>query len=322
MSSLDCLQPHAPTPPAPADGHAHSHSHGAGHSHVHIDPASHRPEQRRALVLCIALTAAMMVVEIVGSWWTGSLMLLSDAAHMLSHAVALGISYVALRLAGRAPSDRTHYGWYRAEILAAFLNGLGVLVLSIWIAVEAVHRFQEPRAIEGPEMTLIALLGLAVNVATAFILGKAGATDLNTKSAFLHMLGDTLSSVAIVVGGLVLWGTGWMWIDPALSLLVTVVVLIWGFGLLRESTSILLERTPKDLDTDEVRTSILSSVPEIVDVHDLHIWEITSGYVCLTAHVVVSDLPVSETHVIHEAAREHLRQSFGVGHVTLQFESH
>lgn len=319
MSTPHCHSPHAPT--LPTSHGEHGHSHGAGHSHVHIDPAHHRPEQRRALFLCIALTVTMMVVEIVGGWWTGSLMLLSDAAHMLSHAVALGISYVALRLAGRSPSDRSHYGWYRAEILAAFLNGLGILVLSGWIALEALHRFREPRVVDGPEMTLIALLGLGVNVTTAVILGKAGANDLNTRSAFLHMLGDTLSSVAIVIGGLVLWGTGWLWIDPALSLLVTALVLWWGVGLLRDSTSILLERTPKNIETEAVRTSIVETVPEILDVHDLHIWEITSGYVCLTAHVVVDDVPVSVTHAIHAAASEHLRESFGVGHVTLQFET-
>ena len=155
-----------------------------------------------------------MVIEVVGGVLTGSLMLISDAAHMLSHAVALFISYVAIRLAAQPVGEASHYGHYRAEILGAFLNGLGLLVLTGWILWEAIHRFVEPVAVAGGEMTLIALFGLAVNVLTAVILARAGTDDLNTKSAFLHMLGDMFSSVAIVVGGLVLWRTGWTWVDP------------------------------------------------------------------------------------------------------------
>jgi cobalt-zinc-cadmium efflux system protein len=281
----------------------------------------HRPRQRRALLICVALTTAAMFVEIAGGLWTNSLMLLSDAAHMLSHALALGISYAAVRLAGRAPSARSHYGLFRAEILGALVNGLGLLVFTAWIGWEAIERMLTPEPILGAEMTLIAIFGLAVNVGTAVILHRAGAEDLNTRSAFLHMLGDTLSSVAIVAGGVVVWATSWTWIDPVLSVLVALVILWWSIGLLRQSASILLERTPAHLDANEVRTALVEEVDEVLDVHDLHLWEITSGYVCMTAHLVVRDLRLSETHGVRAAACELVRERYHVGHATLQMEA-
>jgi cobalt-zinc-cadmium efflux system protein len=170
-------------------------------------------------------------------------------------------------------------------------------------------------------MTAVATLGLVVNLVTAVILARAGAEDLNTRSAYVHMLGDTLSSVAIVAGGAVLWATGWTWIDPALSLLVAGVILIWGVGLVRRSVSILLELAPRDADPAVVRGALLEGVPDLLDVHDLHVWEITSGYRCLTAHLVLSDRPVSETGPIQESVRRIARERFRVGHVTLQVET-
>jgi cobalt-zinc-cadmium efflux system protein len=317
-----CDHPHEPL----AGGHHHGHEehrpHSHSHAHSHASAASvHRPEQRRALVLCIALTTAMMVVEVAGGLWTGSLMLLSDAVHMLSHSAALLVSYVALRLADQQYKDRSHYGLYRTEILGALLNGMGVLVLTGWIAWEAFARFSEPSHVHGGEMTAIAFLGLLVNVATAVILARSGAEDLNTRSAFLHMLGDTLSSVAIVIGGLVLWATGLTWIDPALSLLVAVVILIWGYRLLKESCGILLELAPKGREPDVVRREVLAACAGARDMHDLHVWEITSGYVCLTAHVVTDDVPLSQTQELLDEIATFLRERFHITHVTLQLES-
>lgn len=324
MTPENCAPRHTPLPDGGHGGHGHGgHGHG-GHAHGHAHGSVlhvHRPRQRRALLLCIALTTAMMVAEIVGSVWTGSLMLLSDAAHMLSHSLALFVSYVALRLSSRPRGKRSHYGFYRAEILGAFLNGLGVLGFTGFIAYEAFERLADPVHVLGGEMMLIAGLGLAVNVATAVILARAGAQDLNTKSAYLHMLGDTLSSAAIVVGGAVLWGTGWMWIDPVLSLIVAAVVLVWGLGLLRESAAILMELAPESADASTVRQAVIEGVPEVLDAHDLHVWEITSGYVCMTAHLVVQDVPVSETGAIHDAVSKLVHDRFRVGHVTLQLES-
>lgn len=292
---------------------------GAGHSHGH--GGDHRPRQRRALLVCIALTGSMLVVEVMGGLWTGSLMLLSDAVHMLSHALALGVSYLALWLASRPPRARWHFGFYRAEILGALLNGVGVLLFSLWIAVEAFQRFRNPQAVLGGEMTAIAALGLAANLATAVILARAGAEDLNTKSAFLHMLGDTLSSVVIVIGGGVLWATGAWWIDPALSVLVAAVVLYWSFNLLRQSLAILMEASPAHIDPEQIRRHLVESAEEVLDAHDLHVWEITSGYVCLTAHLVVADAPLSDLEPMRARLAHELRERFHVGHATLQIET-
>ena len=310
---------HAHRPMVGAHDHDHAHSHGHGHSHSHTHDV-HRPEQRRALVTCIVLTTAMMVVEIIGGLWTGSLMLLSDAAHMLSHTAALFVSYAALRLAERQYDGRSHFGMYRAEILGALFNGLTVLAFTGWIAYEAVTRFFVPEHVHGGELTLIASLGLVVNLATAIILGRAGAEDLNTRSAFLHMLGDTLSSVAIVIGGIVLWFTGWNWIDPILSLVVACVILVWGVGLLRQSCSILLELAPKGRDPETVRKAVLEACPDALDLHDVHVWQITSGYVCMTAHVVTDDVPLSQTTALQEQIAQLLEERFHIAHVTLQVE--
>ncbi len=307
-----CEHPHRPL--------AKSLEHGAGHHHGHTH-ALHRPEQRRALVLCIVLTTAMMIVEIIGGLWTGSLMLLSDAVHMLSHSAALLVSYVALRLADRQYKDRSHYGLYRTEILGALLNGVGILVLTGWIGWEAIARFSNPGHVHGGEMTIIAAMGLVVNLATAVILGRSGAEDLNTRSAFLHMLGDTLSSVAIVIGGIVLWMTDIQWIDPALSLLVAAVILIWGYRLLKESCAILLELAPKGREPELVRREVLAACPAARDMHDLHVWEITSDYVCLTAHVVCDDVPLSQTEGLLDEITAFLHDRFHITHVTLQMES-
>jgi cobalt-zinc-cadmium efflux system protein len=268
----------------------------------------------------MVLTIVTMVAELVGGAWTGSLMLLSDAVHMLSHAVSLGISYLAIWMATRPRTARSHYGLYRSEILASLLNGLGLLALSGIIVYESIERLQDPVSIRGVEMIAVAAVGLVVNVITAWILARSGAEDLNTRSAFLHMLGDLFSSAAIVVGGIVLIGTGWFWLDPLLSMLIALVILWWAVGLLRSSCSILLERAPEGVEPDEVLAA-MHAEPGVKEVHDLHVWEITSGYICLTAHVVVEDRRVSETHDLRDALCHCLWTRFRVAHVTLQLEA-
>ncbi|TAJ03277.1 MAG: cation transporter [Planctomycetota bacterium] len=324
-SSPDCDQRHGPLARGAhghSHGHAHDHGHG-GHSHEHgeHDPSGASARSRRALGLCIALTLAMMAVEIVGGLWTDSLMLLSDAAHMASHAVALLVSWGAFHISALPRDSRSHFGLHRAEILAALANGVGLLAFTVWIAWEAFARFSSSAPVAGPQMTAIAALGLGVNLLTAWILHRAGAEDLNTRSAFLHMLGDTLSSVAIVIGGVVLWATGWQWIDPALSLLVAAVIVWWGFGLLRQALRILLEQTPEHIEPDRVRDAILAGVPAVRDVHDLHVWEITSGYVCLMAHLVVDDQPLADAERVQREVTALVERQFHIGHATLQLET-
>jgi cobalt-zinc-cadmium efflux system protein len=315
----DCRNRHAPLGPAE---HAHEprHLHPSPHTHSVHGVEGHRPLQRRALFLSLVLTGAAMGLELVGGILTGSLMLLSDAVHMLSHAVALAVSYLAIRMATRPRTPRSHYGLFRAEILASLLNGLGLLALCAWIVAESIARLRAPEPIQGLEMLVVAAIGLVINVATAWILARSGAEDLNTRSALLHMVGDLLSSVVVVLGGLVLIGTGWTWIDPVLSLLVAALMLVWSFGLVRSSCSVLLERAPESVEPHEVLQA-LKAEPGVRDVHDLHVWEITSGYVCLTAHVVVDDGPVSQAERLQESMRELLWKRFRVAHATLQLEA-
>ena len=319
----DCSTHHAPVGPRDAHGHGHHeprHTHPAPHTHSVHGVDGHRPTQRRALVWCLGITCVATVGEAIGGWLTGSLMLLSDAVHMLSHTIALGVSYVAILVAGRPRTARSHFGLFRAEILASLFNAVGLFALTGWIIYESIERLQSPVPIVGPAMVVVASIGLLVNVVTAWILGRSGAEDLNTRSALLHMLGDMFSSVVIVVGGVVLIQTGWTWIDPALSLVVAVVILWWALGLLRTSCSILLERAPEGIEPDDVRVAMYGA-PGVRGVHDMHIWEITSGYICVTAHVVVDDIRVSETARLRETICDLLWERFQVAHVTLQIEA-
>jgi len=314
----ECNTHHGPLPGG--HGHGIEHAHPAPHTHSVGGLEGHRPKQRRALVWSMGLSFVVMAAEVVGGLVTGSLMLLSDAVHMLSHVVALAVSYFAIWMASRPRTPRSHYGLYRAEILGSLANGVGLLLLCGWIVYEAAVRLGSPVEVMGVEMMAVAVLGLVTNVATAWILSRSGAEDLNTKSALMHMLGDLFSSVVIVIGGIVLIYTGWNWLDPALSMVVALVVLVWGFGLVRASVSILLERAPAGVEPDDVLAAMRSE-PGVKGVHDLHVWEITSGYVCLTAHVVVDDTPVSEAGRLRESLCELLRDRFHVAHVTLQLET-
>jgi cobalt-zinc-cadmium efflux system protein len=295
------------------DEHSHSHHH---HHHYEI----HRPQQRRALLICVCLTTLMMVVEFGAGWFTGSLMLISDAIHMLSHAAALGISFLALLLAQKQTSDELPFGLYRVEILAALLNGISIAFFSIWIVYEGVGRMLHPVDIRGSELTVVALIGLAVNLTTAVILQRAGLEDLNTKSAFLHMLADTFSSVAIVIGGIIIYFTNWILIDPIMSMVVAGVVAKWSWGLLRDSTRILLERKPSHLSLQEIQDQLMGEIPEIRDVHDLHVWEITSQFVCASAHIVLDDMALKETQRIRSKVVDSLQHHFGIGHAVIQVE--
>ncbi|MBT3267424.1 cation transporter [Candidatus Poribacteria bacterium] len=309
-----CAHEHRPLHQA----HAHDDHDGHGHHHHHVD--LHRPRQRRAFFVCIVLTLVMMVVEFAAGIITGSLMLISDAVHMLSHAAALGISFLALMLAQRTAGQAFSYGLYRVEILAALANGLTLAGFTVWIAYESVQRILDPVAVSAGEVTIVALIGLAVNVTTALILSRAGLEDLNTKSAFLHMIGDTLSSVAIVAGGVLIYFTGWRLVDPILSLVVAFVIGRWSWGLLRDSTLILMERKPAHVDLAEVAEKLLAEIPEIRAVHDLHVWEITSQFVCLSAHIIVDDMPVKATQAIRDSVNHVLEHDFGIGHAVIQVE--
>ncbi len=262
----------------------------------------------------------MMVIEIVAGMLTGSLMLISDGIHMLSHATALGISLLAIVIARKKIGEHFPFGLYRVEILAALFNGISLAGFSLWIVYEGILRIIHPVVILGPELTAVALVGLGVNVTTAVILRRAGLEDLNTRSAFLHMLADTFSSVAIVLGGIIIVFTNWYIVDPILSVLVAVLVGKWSWDLLRDSTLILLERKPDNIDSAAVETRLKQEFPEVRNVHDIHIWEITSQFICITLHLVLDDMKLKDTDLIRSKVSNYLQQEFGFGHSVIQTE--
>jgi len=294
------------------------HQHVLAH-HDHVSP-SHRPLQRRALAFCFTLTLLMMMAEFVTGMWYGSLMLISDGVHMLSHAGALALSWIALAIAGRTSGKGLSYGLYRVEILAALANATGLVAFSAWIIFQAVSRVLNPIAVSGAEVTGVAIAGLGINIVTILILHGAGAWDLNTRSALLHMIADLVSSLVIVVGGSIIWMTGWVVLDPLLSLAVAVVIAKWSFTLLRDSFMVLLESQPQHLSQEQIEGSLLQSFPQIKGLHDLHLWEITSHFICLSVHVVVEDTLLSDVQDLRRSISAFLLDRYGIGHCVIQLE--
>ena len=315
---------HGPLP----ENHHVCQGEGAGHTHHHQHYLQHhqagvaiRPRQRRALTISLLISLFMMLVESVVGWVSGSLMLLSDAIHMLSHVLAIGVGLLALRLAAQPCGEHLPFGLYRLEVLGALLNGLGLAGFSGWIIYEGVERLVNPVTISGNEIALVAGLGLVVNLVSVVVLHRAGVEDLNTKGTWYHLLADALSSVIVLIGALVFLQTGWAAIDPILSILVALLIGRWAFGLLHEAMSILLERKPEHIDLTELKRHLNDDFPEIRHIHDLHVWEITTHYICLSAHVVIEDRQLSETHQLRTMIAARLRQHFGIGHAVIQFES-
>ena len=284
-------------------------------SHNH----THRGEERSKLVLACALTGTMFIVEGIAGFLTNSLALLSDAGHMLTHMIALLISLGAIMFASRPPTARKTYGFYRLEILAALFNGATLFLITLWIFFHAYKRIINPEPVASWHMFIVAIVGLLVNLACAYIL-KTSHGSLNIKSAFMHMMADTFSSLVVVFGAIIMHYTQWYMLDPALSILICIVILVWSYQLITESVDILLEATPKDVDLENVVKSI-NELDEIEGVHDVHIWTITSGMYAMSAHVYIKDLMVSETHRIMANINTLVNKKFSIGHTVIQFES-
>ena len=276
-----------------------------------------RARNRRALGLVLALTAVVTVVELVGGILTGSLALLADAAHMLSDNVALSLALVAVWLAGRPSTPERSFGYQRAEILAALANGLVLIALSIWIFFEAYGRFSDPPKVLGGWMLVVATVGLAGNLVAAAILGRAGHSSLNMRAAFRHVIADALGSGGVVVAAVVVLATGWLYADPVAGVLIAVLVLASSWSVLRESLHILLEGTPKGIDARALAQR-LTGVPGVVEVHDLHVWTITSGFPALAAHVLVD--PGDDCHARRRELERLLASEYGIEHTTLQVD--
>ena len=303
----------------------HHHHHHASHAHPHGKPAasehahSHAPPPRdpavwKALTWALVLTGGFGIVEAVGGWLAGSLALLSDAGHMFTDTAALGLALFAQWIARRPPSARATYGYARAEVLAAFVNALALMALVVFIVVEAVRRLLVPQPVAGGMVLVIALIGMLVNVVSAWILSRAGGS-LNTRSALLHVLSDLLGSVAAVAVGAVIMFTGWTPIDPILSILVSLLIVRSTWQLLAQSTGVLMEGVPAHLDYEEVGRA-LTQVAGVSAVHDLHVWQMSSDRAALSAHLLIRE-PAQWPQPL-AAAQRLLAQRFDIDHVTLQ----
>jgi len=273
------------------------------------------PEKR--LVLTFSITLVLLVAEVVGGLLSNSLALLSDAGHVLTDAFALGLSMIAARISKKPSDYRATYGYQRVGLLAAVINGLSLLSISVFIFIESYHRFMSPPSINTSVMLPIAIGGLLGNIVMAFILGH-GHHDLNIKSAWLHVLGDTLSSVGVIISGIIVYLTGWTYADPIAGLLIGIIIISGGVRVVKEATSIFLELVPKGFDVEEIAKRI-AELPEVMGIHDVHLWSLTHKRVSFSGHIWVHDQKLSELEPLRKKI-EDLLQGIEISHILLQFE--
>ncbi|NIM28884.1 MAG: cation diffusion facilitator family transporter [Gammaproteobacteria bacterium] len=264
------------------------------------------------------ITAGFMAVEAAGGLLAGSLALLADAGHMFTDTAALAFAWLAFRLARRPADAERSYGYHRFQVLAAFLNGVVLIAIVVWIVAEAVERLREPVEILGGLMLAVAVIGLLANVVAYVILHGGSRDNLNVRGALLHVMGDLLGSAAAIVAALVIIATDWKPIDPILSVLVALLILRSAWALVRQSTHVLLEGTPSEIDVSELKAALVENVPEIDDVHHVHVWTLATGKLVMTLHAHVTEGSDSQRALrsIHSICRER----FGVTHVTVQIE--
>jgi len=295
----------------PGQGHQHAgaHDHGVGHSHASDAPVA-------SLRIALALTAALLIVEVIGGLLSNSIALLADAGHMLTDVAALGLALFVAWFSRQPVTPQKTFGYLRWEILAAFVNGATLLLISAWILWTAVLRLRSPEQIESGLMLIVAAAGLIVNLIAARLLYRSSAHSLNARGAYLHVLGDLLASVGTIAAAIAIRYTGWLTADPIASILTTVLIMRGAWRLVRESVDILLESTPAHIPLPAVRGQ-LEAIPGIESVHDLHVWAVTPAVVSMSAHCIVRE-PEKHQHVlehIHDAMR-----LFGIEHVTIQLE--
>ncbi|WP_394189469.1 cation diffusion facilitator family transporter [Paenisporosarcina quisquiliarum] len=288
-----------------------------GHNHNH--GSDQREGNKKGLIIALTITTGIMVLEFFGGIITNSLALLSDSGHMLSDASSLALSLVAIRFASRPPSPTKTYGYYRFEILAALFNGLTLFLISGFIIYEAIQRFNEPPSVSSGTMILIAIIGLIANILSAVTLIKKAdvKSNINLRSAYLHIVGDALGSVGAIIAGIVMLVFDWYIADPIISVLVALLILKSAWGVLTQSIHILMEGTPPSLNKTEIQ-ELLTGIDDVLDVHDLHIWTITSGMDSLSCHMTISDN--GNEQIILQKAIHLVRERYEIEHTTIQIE--
>lgn len=277
------------------------------------------PAMERRLLVAAGVTGLVCAGQVVGGLLTGSLALLSDAAHVFLDTFALLLSYAAIRAAGRPPTDRHTYGYHRMQVLAALVNGATLAAVAVGIFREAILRIREPSPVLAGPMLAVAVAGLLVNLIVAWMLHRHDRDDLNVHSAFLHVVGDALGSVGVIGAGIVILLTGWTIADPLVSLLIGVVILGGAVRVLKRSVHILAEGVPEGISAATVLER-LRSVPDVSEVHDLHVWTVSPGYVALSAHVVIADQALSAAEAVMDDLKRVLVDGFGIVHTTIQLE--
>jgi cobalt-zinc-cadmium efflux system protein len=295
--------------------HGHDHDHDHGHAHDHHDHL--REVSRKRLIIVLAITATFMVVEFVGGYLANSLALMADAGHMLNDVAALALTYFALWISRKPATLAKTYGYLRMEILAALVNGATLILIAGVIFWHAIERFRQPPAVEGTLMLVVATGGLLVNVIAAFLLHSSSSHNLNMRGAYLHVLGDLLGSVGAISAAVIILLTGWYLADPLISVFVGLLILVGAWRLVRESVDILLEAVPKGIDMSAVHSAI-RSLDGVEEVHDLHVWTLTSGFIAMSGHAVIRD-PARYKEVL-EAVHELMHDRFNISHVTVQVE--
>ncbi|MET8157707.1 cation diffusion facilitator family transporter [Sphaerisporangium sp. NPDC005289] len=290
-------------------GHGHGHGHGHGAVAAEAD--------RRYLTGALALIVGFMAVEVVIGFLARSLALVSDAGHMLTDAIAIVFALVAMRIAQRPPQGGFTYGLKRAEIISAQINGITLLLLSAYFIYEGVGRLIAPPVVHGAFVVATGVAGIAVNLAATWLLSKANRTSLNVEGAFQHILSDLYAFVATTIAGLVIWLTGWNRADALAALVVAGLMLKAGWGLVRDSGRVFMEAAPAGMNPAEIGRKT-AALEHVVEVHDLHIWEVTSGYAALSAHILVA--PGADCHAVRVAAERLVRDEYDIGHTTLQVD--
>lgn len=288
-----------------------------GHNHNHV--SDQREGNKNGLIIALTITTGIMILEFFGGLFTNSLALLSDSGHMLSDASSLALSLVAIWFASRPPSPTKTYGYYRFEIIAAFFNGITLFLISGFIIYEAIQRFNEPPSVSSGTMILIASIGLIANILSAVsLLKKADVkSNINMRSAYFHIVGDALGSVGAIIAGIVMLVFDWYIADPIISVLVALLILKSAWGVLKQSIHILMEGTPSTMDKDEI-LQLLKDIDGVLDVHDLHIWTITSGLDSFSCHMDIDEN--EDEQVVLQRAIHLVRERYKIEHTTIQIE--
>lgn len=281
----------------------------------------------KRFILSMVLTSLILVAEVVGGVLSNSLALLSDAAHVFMDVFALAISFFALKISARPSDDQHTFGYHRVEVFAALVNGLSLLVISVEIFVEGVKRLQTPLQVHSTEMLIIAVIGLAVNLIVARVLGQdehehaaPGKRDLNVHSAFMHVLGDAISSVGVIAAAIIIQFTHAQWLDPAVSFLIGAILIVNAYRILRSSLHILIEGVPEGLSVQEIKKE-MTGMPSVEAVHDLHVWNICSGHISLSAHVVLDCQSAEGENQVLLQINRMLESKYEIDHTTIQMET-